>query len=81
MDDIDIMPNDSLSQFSAMASDQEIDESTGLMPKRNALLLVDSEPNAKISLIVVTTPSLLFIRTRRHSHGGNGMNPTIVISL
>ena len=29
MDDIDIMPNDSLSQFSAMTSGQEIDESTG----------------------------------------------------
>jgi hypothetical protein len=29
MDDINIMPNDSLSQLSAMASGQEIDESTG----------------------------------------------------
>ena len=29
MDDIDIMPDDSLSQFSAMANYQEIDESSG----------------------------------------------------
>ena len=51
------------------------------MHSRMSLLLVDNEPKVGISLIVIATPSLLFIRMRWNSHDGNGMNPIIVISL